>query len=340
MRKAALGVLIVSGALLQGQWREVKPEEEPALFRSDVNLVRVDVEVLNGGRAVLGLAQTDFQVYDNGSLRQLTGFSSEQAPLDLLLVFDVSGSMRPVVEKVAESAQQALAQLREGDRVGVMVFTTRTQLVQPFTADIDKVLDAIDTRVLTQPFNGGTYLLDALADGALEFMREKPGERRRAVVVITDNKGQRTRSEDSVVRMMWEADATATGLIVESPDQQTGVWTRPRSRRGVIWAPTGPAMTSMMSVGMNKVAEQTGGDVLATDNPGPAFAEVIKRIRSRYSLYYSMPEGTPGERRDIKVQLTSTAAGKNFGAAVKARKGYVIPSPGGAGSSRLTGAPR
>ncbi len=107
------------------QWREVKPEDEPALFRSDVNLVRVDAEVLLGSKALLGLKQKDFQVYDNGARREITHFSHENAPLDLLLIFDVSGSMRPVVEMVAESAQQALSQLRDGDRVGIMVSPRR-----------------------------------------------------------------------------------------------------------------------------------------------------------------------------------------------------------------------
>lgn len=321
MRKA---FVFLMAAAAVAQWREVKPEEEPALFRSDVNLVRVDAEVLMGNRAITGLKAKDFQLFDNGAPRELSGFYAENAPLDLLLVFDVSGSMRPVVEKVAQSATRALAQLRDGDRVGVLYFTTTTTVAMPLSKDHDAVVAAIEERVLTQPFSGGTHLLDAIADGAIEFMREKPGDRRRAIVVITDNKGQRTRSEDSVIRLLWEADATATGLIVDSPADSMPA-TFPRSRRGIIWSPSGTVMNSLMSVGMNKVAEQSGGDIVATDQPGDAFAILVERLRSRYGLYYSMPEGTPGERRQIRVELAGSSKERFPSATVKARRGYMIP---------------
>lgn len=342
-----------TGTLASAQWREVKPEEEPALFRSDVNIVRVDAEVLLGLRAVQGLKQDDFRVFDNGAPREILNFSHEKAPLDLMLVFDVSGSMRPVVERVAESAQQALAQLREGDRVGVMYFTTGSRVVQPLTADVDRAVMAIDRQVLTQPFQGGTHLHDAIADAAMEFMREKAGDRRRAIVVITDNKGQRTRSDDSVIRLLWEADATATGLIVDSPDQMMGPGGRGGggsipfpipSRRGGWQLPPGmgggPVLVGGMVAGMNKVAEQSGGDIISTTDPGPAFAALVERLRNRYTLYYSMPEGTPGEKRQVRVELAGNGAARYPGAEIKARKGYMIPDGTSGRGTQVSRAPR
>lgn len=344
----AVALAAATAQLAAGQWREVKPEEEPALFRTDVNLVRVDAEVLLGGRAILGLNKVDFQVFDNASPREITHFMHEQAPLDVLLIFDVSGSMRPVVERVAESATQALAQLRDGDRVGVMIFTTRTRVIQPLTKDIDRVVAAIESQVLTQPFQGGTHLLDAIADGATEFMREKPADRRRAIVVITDNKGQRTRSDDSVIRLLWEADATASGLIVDSPELLSGgggpistgpislPWPRRRTG-GVNWPPIGGGgpIISLMAT-MNKVAEESGGDIVSTNTPGQAFAELIERLRGRYNIFYSMPEGTAGERRQVRVELAGQARSKYPGVQIRARKGYVIPGPASSHTSRLT----
>jgi VWFA-related protein len=333
------------------QWREVKPEDEPALFRSDVSLVRVDAEVLLGSKALLGLKQKDFQVYDNGTRREITHFSHENAPLDLLLIFDVSGSMRPVVEMVAESAQQALSQLRDGDRVGIMVFTTSSRMVQPFTTNIDAAVDAIEEKVLSQPFNGGTHLHEAIADAALEFMREKPGDRRRAIVVVTDNRGQRTRSDDGVIRLLWEADATASGVIVPSPAElsrggtiPTG-WPMPRRRGGWQIPPIGgggPTIGNIMGAGMDKVAEESGGDMLVTNNPGASFAALVERLRSRYNLYYAMPEGTAGEKRQVRVELAGEAAARHTIAQVRARKGYVVPgaeTTGRGRASQLSGRP-
>jgi hypothetical protein len=182
----------------------------------------------------------------------------------------------------------------------------------------------------------------------MEFLREKPADRRRAIVVVTDNRGQRTRSDDSVTRLLWESDATATGLIVQSPEQLMGgggpvSFPMPRRRGGWQIPPIGgggPVLTSVMSAGMDKVAEQSGGDMISTNNPGAAFASLVERLRSRYSIYYSMPEGTAGEQRQVRVELAGPAASRYAAAEIKARKGYVIPDGAGGSPTRVTRSPR
>ena len=97
------------------------PAQEDVAFRSDVSMVHVDTEVLSkDGRIVRGLSQKDFRVFDEGREQKLVSISSEDQPLDLILLFDVSASMRPNIQKVAEAARHAAAQLRKGDTVKVM----------------------------------------------------------------------------------------------------------------------------------------------------------------------------------------------------------------------------
>ncbi len=55
-------------------------------------------------------------------------FASENMPIDILLLLDVSGSMRPHVQRIASAAQQALNVLAEKDRVAIMVFDTSTRV--------------------------------------------------------------------------------------------------------------------------------------------------------------------------------------------------------------------
>jgi hypothetical protein len=80
-----------------------------------------------------------------------------------------------------------------------------------------------------------------------------------------------------------------------------------------------------MSEGMEGVAEKTGGDTLKADNPGEAFRELMRRIRLRYSLYYAMPPGKPGEQRQVRVELSSQAQIRFPNGRVRARKGYLLP---------------
>jgi len=87
------------------------------IFRASVALVHVDAEVTLDGRILSGLTKDDFRVFDERSPQTVVHFASEQEPLDLILLFDFSNSMRPVVQSVAAVARQGLQELRQGDRV-------------------------------------------------------------------------------------------------------------------------------------------------------------------------------------------------------------------------------
>jgi hypothetical protein len=53
--------------------------------------------------------------------------------------------------------------------------------------------------------------------------------------------------------------------------------------------------------------------------------EVVRRLRGRYTLHYEMPMTRAGEKRDVKVALTSEAARRYRGARITARTGYIAP---------------
>src|SRR5215216_497725 len=107
---------------LAGAFLPLRAEEE-VIFRSDVSLVRVDAQVLDyNHRAVIGLKMTDFVLREEGQPQEIRNFANENMPVDVLLLLDVSGSMRPHVQRVAEASHQALQALGKDDRVGIMVF--------------------------------------------------------------------------------------------------------------------------------------------------------------------------------------------------------------------------
>jgi hypothetical protein len=75
--------------------------QEAPVFRADVSLVHVDAEVTDGTRTLSGFHQEDFVIKDNGQTQTILHFSQDEEPLDLILLFDISGSMRPKIAKVA-----------------------------------------------------------------------------------------------------------------------------------------------------------------------------------------------------------------------------------------------
>lgn len=284
-------------------------------FRADVSLVHVDAEVLEDGRVLTGFGKDDFRILDEGKPQTVLHFSAGEQALDLILLFDISGSMGLVVPAVAAAAHQGLQELRAGDRVGVMVFNGQSREIAGFTEDLHAVEKTIEEDVLQSRFGGSTKIQASVDDTALRFLREPRGARRRAVLVITDNIGMRTRREQSVVRDFWEADALLSGLIVENKKFRT-VHTI-----GLIMAPD----AMLLEAGMKGIAEKTGGDAIRAEDPGAAFQESMHRIRTRYSLYYAQPGGRPGSRRSIRVELTADLAKQHPKAQVRARRGYVAP---------------
>ena len=308
-----LALLICAAALASSV---LGSNQDAPVFRTGVALVHVDAEVIEDGRTLTGFTQDDFRVFDERKQQPVLHFSADQEPLDLILLFDVSGSMRAVVASVAAATRQGLQELRPGDRVCVMVFNSRSREVAPFTEDLDAVERTIHDQVLGSKFGGGTLIQAAVDAAALRFMHEPRNQRRRAVLIVTDNMGMRTRREQTVVRDFWEADALLSGLIVSNPVYRT------LHTVGIVLGP----QNLLMQAGMKGVAAKTGGDAISSDDPGPAFQDAMHRIRSRYSLYYAQPQARPGATRSIRVELASGAARRFPKAKVRSRTGYIVPS--------------
>lgn len=277
------------------------------VFRTGVSLVRIDAQVTEGAGLIEGFGKGDFLVRDNGQAQTILYISQDEDPLDLMLLFDVSGSMLPAVRRLAVAAHTALSELRKGDRVAVADFNTTGRLLAPFNENLDEVVqkvgDIVDVR-----FGGGTFILKAIDDAAQYFARTADEHRRHAILVFTDDDGQCSASEKKVVDRLWQSDILVCGLIVP---------TAPLIRTGF---PTLGACETMLGA-----AEKTGGETVDANDPGHTFREMVRRMRKRYSIYYAMPAGKAGAARKVTVELSGAAKLNHPNGIVLARKGYLIP---------------
>jgi VWFA-related protein len=291
--------------------------QDSPTFKTGVSLVHMDAEVVAAdGRILTGFVKDDFRILDDGKEQPILHFSAGEDPLDLILLFDISGSMRPKTEEVAAAAGDAVQELRPGDRVAIMAFNSRSSVVLPFTDDLDRVQRSIREDILGLRFGGGTLIQRAVSDAAARFRGESRTQRRRAVLIVTDDFGIRTKSDATVIRELWEADALLTALIVRAGKAVAA------QTINTVFNPTMLALRS----GVRGIAENTGGDYLRAENAGRDFQESMRRIRSRYSIYYATPQAKPGARRTIRVELANTTAKANPKTKIRARTGYVTPA--------------
>src|SRR6185295_4301917 len=131
LASASLGPLTAQGA----------GDQSRPTFRASADVVTIQASVRDGhGRVLSGLKPADFEIRDNGELRQVLSLRSDQeSPLSLALLVDMSGSMR-VSAKVAMARRaydSLLAQLRQGqDEAAVFTFDSALHERQPFTTNL------------------------------------------------------------------------------------------------------------------------------------------------------------------------------------------------------------
>ena len=294
--------------------------EETATFKSGVSNVRVDVQVTNGKDLVTDLTQGDFIVHDNGQPQEIVYFGRESEPLALLLLLDVSGSMKKYLEQMAATAQQALRYLKVGDRVGIMLFSRDTKVREKFTGDLTEIAREIGDAVWDEDLGSGTSINTSILS-AVAFMDEYHMEKqkhgtegmndRHAILIVTDNLGLNYQaSDEKVVRALYNGDIVMNAIVV-------GKARRPESDRSARY--TNPDFTI---ADVFKIAEQTGGEAVKAEQAGRAFSEMMERIRTRYGLHYKPPEARSGTFRRIRVDLTPEARTRYPNAFIRHRSGY------------------
>jgi VWFA-related protein len=286
-------------------------------FTAGTSLVRIDFEVLHKLAPVGPFTANDLIVKDKGQMQPIRAVSEGELPLDLVLLFDVSGSMDTLVERVAASAELAFQQLQPDDRIAVMTFNDNTRLLLRLTTDLDRALCTVRERVVHGDFDGGTSLLAGVDDAAKYLLTVPRGHRRRAIIVVTDNLGVRSRKESTVVNRLWEADATVHAIIFSTRAQTVAKWyTRVAA----------PHLELMLREGVNGAVSKTGGVILSDREAGSALPELIRRIRARPVLYYTMPPGPAGQFRRVQVELAGDMRRQFPKARVYARRGYHVPT--------------
>ncbi len=192
-------------------------------LRKDVDLVLVPVTVTDPmNRLVAGLEKDSFVLLENGQPQQIRSLSTEDAPISLGVLFDVSGSM---VDKIEESRQAIVEFFRTAnpqDEFFVVTFSDRPQVLVNFTSSVDDIQNRLPYAVP----QGATSLLDAIYLG-INRMRQAHNDRK-ALLIISDGGDNRSRyTEDEIKDMVREADIQifAMGLFngrAKTPEELHG----------------------------------------------------------------------------------------------------------------------
>jgi len=271
----------------------------------DVDLVLVNVTVTDDwNRIVTGLDKDNFSILEGNERQQVKHFSSEDAPLSLGVIFDMSGSMSDKITKAREAVIEFMKTANPQDEFFMVTFNDRPQLRADFTTSVEEVQGKL---VYTVP-QGRTALLDAIYMG-INKMKDAHNSKK-ALLIISDGGDNHSRYTEHEIRsMVKEADVQiyAIGVFTSGATQQEEI--------------AGPAL-------LTDISEVTGGRMFTINNPNE-LADVATKIgielRNQYVLGYRPTNKTKdGHWRKIKVKLIPPKGLPHLN--VYSKTGYYAPS--------------
>ena len=294
---------VVAALGLQPATTGVAVAQTPS-FRAAVDVVSVTAVVRDSrGRPVNNLLREDFQVFERGQLRQIVQFkSSDQGPISLGILFDVSGSMRGTLQMTAgqRAVEHILAWVNPAqDEVALFSFDAELRKEVDFTTDMAKVKSAVNSLTAV----GQTSLYDAIGKTAAA-LSDRPSPRR-AVIVITDGIDTSSKLTPSQVSGMASAiDVPVYVIAVLSPLDHPG------QDSAVVGADTSPVATHL-----SNLAYWTGGTLFMVSAPAhasQAARDLVTELRHQYLLAFEAAR-TPGwyeldvrtRRRELTVRARS-----------------------------------
>jgi Ca-activated chloride channel family protein len=270
-------------------------QEEPLVFGVEVEVVRVEVLVTRSGEPVRGLQAENFQLRDNGVPQRLRPITFEEAPVDALLVLDLSASvMGAKLEALRDAAGAFLDGLGPEDRAALVGFQQSVAVAVPLTSEIPQVRFGVNTALV----GGSTALHDAVY---LALRLTAPGPRRAAVVVFSDG----------VDNTSW----LSAGAVVEAAGRSGAV----------VYAVDAREPGDPSSRFLRDVAQATGGRVWRvrrSDDLRDRFLDVLHDIRARYVLSYTPGEAGAAGWHQLEVDLRGTRGD------ILARPAYYRPERG------------
>jgi VWFA-related protein len=278
-------------------------------------LVNLNVSVTNRTGLALGnLKKEEFHVAENGQNQSIQFFAPSTAPFNLVLLIDLSGSIKDKLDVIKNAALKFVDVLGSQDKIGVISFTDEIRVVSQLTSDRDELKRRIKS--IEKP-HGGTAFYEATWFALVDTLRETQGQRN-AIVVLSDgvdSSMDRYNPLDSRVSFaqltnrLEESDVMVFPIYLDTEYEE--VFERGNS--------TSEAYAVARDQ-LERLADVSGGQMFkaekASDLSG-VYKQVAAALRTVYSIGYQPTNPTKdGTFRRIRVTVDRTDA------AVRTRKGY------------------
>ena len=297
-----VGILCLLPSPLAAQWQTVQESRAPIL-KVDVDLVTLNFSVRdNARRTVSNVHKEDIAIYEDEVGQELSFFDTEPAPLSLIVLLDVSESVRAFSNQIKVASKVLPDLLNEGDEVAVIAFSDLPNLFQEFTNDPRKIRAALQ-RAATD-FSGATNVNDSLYLAAKKLMAQT-GQQHRAILLVSDGKGNRGERERAFEQLK---DCGATLLAL-------GIGVTSKLARGPVL--------------LTRWIRETGGQLLFFSTETELkmnLRTALDAVRSQYSVaYVPTNRSRDGSFRRLKLEIAPQSPLTSRQVVIQGPDGYFAP---------------
>ena len=269
-------------------------------------LLRFNASVTDrNGRAIGGMKESDFTVYENGVERQVTNVVPTNEPFNLVLLLDVSGSVEERIDFIRKAARDFLNTASPQDRIAIISFRDDIQIISDFTTDrqmLSQKLDDIDA-------GGATALYDALGYVLADTLKQLRGERT-AIVILSDGDDNKSFVPfPAILEAIIESGALVyplyvpSGLIPEASVPKPEVTIDPLRTRYL-------TLTTRAHEEGQKLAQVSGGvyyPIHHLEDLQRAYDDVVVQLRTAYTITYAS-NSTPSTNPRVRVRANREGA--------------------------------
>lgn len=285
------------------------------VLRIETKLVTLNASATKAtGQPLPDLSKDDFLLFEDGVQQDIVHFQSTRTPFNLVLLIDLSGSVKEKMKLIKRSAWFFVQATRPEDKVAIVTFTDSAKLVCPLTNDRELLKERINN--IKNP-DSGTNFYDALYDTVEWLLRKAKGERN-AIVIMSDGvdnalpgvpgRGSET-PFDSLFDKIQEAEVLIFPVYLNTEQEVENMYDMDFRQAYA---------TSRKQ--MRGLAEATGGSIFYAERVEDlqgCYEQVAAELRTIYSLgYYPTNSNQDGSFRKIKLQI------KQDDARVRTRRGY------------------
>jgi len=309
--------------------QEVSPGDVVSVDTTEV-MFPVTVRDSNG-RLVNDLTRTDFRVFEDGAVQPLSDLALRQVPVDVALMVDASSSVTNNLDDFRRAAQGFAARLEADDRISLIKFDDRIELLQDWTKSrfqLQRALNRIEPGMFTR-FNDALLLAAKEQFGAVT-------KSRRAVIVLSDgiDNGQGTSTLEAALQSLITAQVavyivanTQISRAAKRAELDTLLGGSESSIRfnqvNIDRLRLGLQVLDQSEENLAQLAQATGGRLykpLTFDALESTYAEVADELRHQYALYFTpLNKLRDGSFRRVRVEMANPALH------TQTRVGYFAP---------------